>query len=138
MKKDDIVLTQEEKVQAVIDKSKKKYGHIYKTELADEIIIWRLLKRNEYKEIMNITIYKEVQDRDAKGNLLFDDNGAPVMKEVEDEEETFDARQEAIAKAVILYPDGVVDYMAAAADVISTECMLKSGFGDKNPKTERC
>ena len=40
---------------------------------------------------------------------------------------------------VILYPANAdfVENMAAVADIISTECMIKSGFGE-DPKTEEC
>jgi hypothetical protein len=49
MKKEKIALTPEEELQAVIDKAKKKHGKVYRTYLADETIIWRKLKRSEYK-----------------------------------------------------------------------------------------
>ena len=51
MKQEKIQLTPEEELQAIIDKAKKKHGRVYKTILADEVIIWRMLKRSEYKEI---------------------------------------------------------------------------------------
>ena len=78
---------------------------------------------------MNQTVYKE--------EIVEDENGNQVVKQVEDEEATYDLRQEEIAKAVIIYPQGIVESMAAVADIISTECMMKSGFGE-TPKTEQC
>ena len=39
MKKEKIALTQEEELQMVIDKAKKKHGKVYKTYLADETIL---------------------------------------------------------------------------------------------------
>ena len=65
------------------------------------------------------------------------EDGISKMVDVIDEDATYDLRQEAIAKAVILYPSGIVENMAAVADIISTECMLKSGFGE-TPVTEQC
>ena len=125
-------------LQAVIDKAKKKHGKVYKTYLADETIIWRKLKRNEYKEIMDIIVVKQVAKLDENGNPLLDEQGNSIMEEVDDFDATYDLRQELIAKAVILYPDkSIVDEMAACADVISTECMIKSGFGE-SPITEEC
>ena len=137
MKKEQIQLTPEEELQVLIDKAKKKHGRVYKTIIADEVIIWRMLKRSEYKEIMNILIQKEEQVLDKDGMPVLDEFGNPQMQYIDDEEATYDLRQEAIAKAVILYPIGIVDQMAAVADIISTECMLKSGFGEK-PITEQC
>ena len=138
MKKEKIALTQEEEIQVAIDKAKKKYGKVYKTYLADETILWRKLKRSEYKEIMDIIVFKQVEKLDEDGNPLLDEQGNKIMEQVDDLDATYDLRQELIAKAVILYPDAsIVDDMAACADVISTECMLKSGFGE-SPITEEC
>ena len=138
MKKEKIALTPEEELQAVIDKAKKKHGKVYKTYLADETIIWRKLKRSEYKEIMDIIVVKQVAKLDEDGNPLLDEEGNSIMEEVDDFDATYDLRQELIAKAVILYPDvSIVDEMAACSDVISTECMIKSGFGE-SPVTEEC
>ena len=137
MKKEQVQLTPEEELQVIIDKAKKKHGRVYKTIIADEVIIWRMLKRNEYKEIMNILIQKEEQVLDENGMPVLDEFGNPQIQYIDDEEATYDLRQEAIAKAVILYPIGIVDQMAAVADIISTECMLKSGFGER-PITEQC
>lgn len=127
--KKDINLTQEEEIQVAIEKGKKKYGKVYKTLLADETIIWRKLKRSEYKEIMNMLIYKEEE--------VVKEDGSVELQQVVDEDATFDARQEAISNKVILYPDNIVEDMAAVADIISTECMIKSGFGEA-PTTEEC
>ena len=138
MKKEKIALTPEEELQALIEKSKKKYGKVYKTYLADETIIWRKLKRSEYKEILDVIVIKQIPKLDEEGNPVLDEQGNNIMQEVDDMDATYDLRQELIAKAVILYPDAsIVDDMAACADVISTECMIKSGFGEA-PVTEEC
>lgn len=129
MKETKLPLTPEEELQVIIDKAKKKHGRVYKTILADEVIVWRLLKRSEFKEIMNMVIYND--------EVMVDENGNEVVNQVINEEATYDMRQEEIAKAVIIYPQGIVEQMAAVADIISTECMIKSGFGD-TPKTEQC
>ena len=130
MKKEKIALTPEEELQKIIDNGKKKFGKVYKTYLADETIIWRKLKRSEYKEILDVIVIKQIPKLDEEGNS--------IMQEIEDMDATYDLRQELIAKAVILYPDkNIVDDMAACADVISTECMIKSGFGEA-PITEEC
>ena len=137
MKKDQIQLTPEEELQTIKDKAKKKHGRIYKTIIADEVIVWRLLKRSEFKEIMNKVIYRQEFVEDENGELVYDENGDNVMKDIIDEDLTYEMRQEEIAKAVILHPVGIVENMAAVADIISTECMLKSGFGE-TPVTEQC
>jgi leucyl-tRNA synthetase len=91
-----------------------------------------------YKEIMNLVVYDEEQKFDEKGEPLLDEFGNIVVDVTENSDATYDLRQEEIAKAVILYPSvSIVEDMAAVADIISTECMIKSGFG-KEPKTEEC
>lgn len=127
--KNNVLLTPEEELQVLVDKAKKKHGRVYKTTIADEVIVWRLLKRSEFKDIMNQVIYRmdEVVGEDGEVKNI----------EVIDEDATYDLRQELIAKAVILHPVGIEEQMAAVADIISTECMLKSGFGEA-PKTEQC
>lgn len=137
MKQEKVQLTPEEELQVLIDKAKKKHGRVYKTIIADEVIVWRMLKRGEYKDIMNLVVKKEEPVLNENGEPMLDEFGNPIMQYIDDEEATFDLRQEEIAKAVILYPIGIVDNMAAVADIISTECMIKSGFGDK-PITEQC
>lgn len=128
--KTQVTLTQEEQLQAAIEKGKKKFGKVYKTTIADEDIVWRKLKRGEYKEIMGLVVYKDEEKLDEEGNQ--------IVEQVFDEEATYDLRQEEIARAVILFPNAsIVDDMAAVADIISTECMIKSGFGE-TPKTEEC
>jgi hypothetical protein len=132
-----IQLTPEEELQVLIDKAKKKHGRIYKTIIADEVIIWRLLKRSEFKDVMSKVVYRQEFAEDENGNLIYDENGNNVMIDVQDEDLTYEMRQEEIAKAVILYPQGIVENMAAVAEIISTECMIKSGFGEA-PVTEQC
>ena len=129
--KTQVTLTQEEQLQAAIEKGKKKFGKVYKTTIADEDIVWRKLKRGEYKEIMGLVVYKDEEKLDEEGNQ--------IVEQVFDEEATYDLRQEEIARAVILFPNAsIVDDMAAVADIISTECMIKSGFGDRTPQTTEC
>lgn len=136
-KEQQIQLTPEEELQTIIDKAKKKHGRVYKTIIADEVIIWRLLKRSEFKDVMNKVVYRQEFAEDEEGNLIYDENGNNVMVDIEDEDLTYEMRQEEIAKAVIIHPVGIVENMAAVADIISTECMLKSGFGE-TPVTEQC
>lgn len=136
--KEKVALTPEEQIQKAIDKGKKQFKKVYKTYIADETIIWRKLKRNEYKEIMDVIVIKEIPKLDEDGNPLLDEEGNTIMEAVDDMDATYDLRQELIAKAVILYPGAdIVDEMAACADIISTECMIKSGFGE-TPMTEEC
>ena len=128
--KTQVNLTQEEQIEAAIEKGKRKFGKVYKTIISDETIIWRKLKRGEYKDIMNLVVYKDEEKLDEEGNQ--------IVEQVFDDEATYDLRQEEIAKAVILFPGKeIVEDMAAVADIISTECMIKSGFGEA-PKTEEC
>ena len=137
MKETKIQLTPEDELQTIIDKAKKKHGRVYKTVIADEVIIWRMLRRSEFKEIMNLVAYKEEFKVDENGDFVLDEFGNTIIEQVEDPDATYDLRQEEIAKAVIIHPLGIVEQMAAVADIISTECMIKSGFGE-TPQTEQC
>lgn len=138
MKQEKINLTPEEELQVAIEKAKKKFGKVYKTIIADETIVWRKLKRSEYKEVMNLVVYDEEQQFNENGEPLLDEYGNVVVNVTENSDATYDLRQEEIAKAVIIYPSvSIVENMAAVADIISTECMIKSGFG-KDPVTEEC
>ncbi len=137
MKQEKIQLTPEEELQVIIDKAKKKHGRVYKTIIADEVIIWRLLKRSEFKDVMNQVVYRDEFKGDENGNIMLDEFGNSIVESIIDDDATYDLRQEEIAKAVIIHPLGIVEQMAAVADIISTECMLKSGFGE-TPITEQC
>ena len=92
---------------------KAKYKKVYLTNVVDEKIVWRTLKRSEYKEIMSIG--SEDADLQSK-DLIY-------------------LREEALAKMVILYPENIdelLEDLAAVAEVISSECMEKSGFNTTN------
>lgn len=106
----EINKTEEELLNDKIIELKKQYKHIYQTDMAGETIIWRTLKRSEYKSLMQ-TIYSE------------------------DEDENFYARQDALTSLVILHPENkeeIMEDLAAVADIIATECMTKSGFDINN------
>lgn len=89
------------------EEAKKLYKEVFITTVADQQIVWRKLKRSEYKEAM------------LKIN---DDN----------EDITYYERQDFMAKKVILFPknvDELLEEYAGIADVIATETMVKTGFG---------
>ena len=98
--------TEEIAVQKIIDKFKKQYKRIYETDVAGERIIWRPIKRSEYREIM-----------------AYED------KELSDREMVY-VREEMMAKKVILYPktEDIIEEFAGVAEVIADECMYYSGF----------
>lgn len=91
---------------------KEEHGEVFLTEIAGIEIIWRKLKRSEYKEIMS---------------KKYDGN----------EDIQYFERQDAIAKKVILYPENVdrlLEDYAGVSDIIATETMIKTGFGIANTK----
>ena len=111
-----------------IEEWKNEYGHIYRTFLDGNPIIWRRLKRKEYEEITISTAY---DDLDLN----------------EDEEDTPDVarkrtarmynRQNMIAQAAIIYPENAMDLLnnyALAITNISDDVMARSGFD--MPKSE--
>lgn len=111
-----------------IEEWKNEYGHIYRTFLDGNPIIWRRLKRKEYEEI---TISTADDELDLN----------------EDEEDTPDVarkrtarmynRQNMIAQAAIIYPENAMDLLnnyALAITNISDDVMARSGFD--MPKSE--
>lgn len=93
----------EENVEKLIPQWKAQYGKIFKNEVDDDAyVIWRPIKRKEYKELLNA-----------------------------DEEVEILAKQEAISKMAILYPanaDELIASRAGLATVLSEEILKYSGF----------
>ena len=102
------VKTQEEtedNFEAYLDTWKAQHKRIFKNEIDGEVIIWRRLKRGEYKEILKA--------------------------DVEEEEDKILTKQELMVKTAILYPfdvDTLIDENAGLATVLSEEILAKSGF----------
>lgn len=95
-------------------KEKYKLKEVFITEISgtDLQIIWKRLKRSEYKEILTDT-YSEDPDL------------------------AFYEKQEAFAKKVILYPENVdelIEDFAGISDYIASETMIKTGFGITSTK----
>ena len=91
---------------------KKEHKEVFITTVAGIQVVWRKLKRSEYKEAMT-TKFNENEDI-----------------------QYFD-RQEFISKKVILFPEDVeslIEDYAGVSDVIATETMIKTGFGVTNTK----
>lgn len=93
----------EENLDKLIAEWKVKYGKIFRNDIEeDTFVIWRPIKRGEYKALLNA-----------------------------DEEEEILAKQEAISKMAILYPvdsDVLIDSRAGLATVLSEEILKYSGF----------
>lgn len=110
---EDIDAVEREKTaEAIAEQFKKDHKEVFITEMAGLQIVWRKLKRSEYKELMTTE---------------FDEN----------EELQFLEKQEFIAKKVILYPYNVeelVEEYAGVAEIIATETMLRTGFGLTNTR----
>ena len=106
------IIEKEKTVEAIAEDLKKIHKEVYITDIAGLQIIWRKLKRSEYKELMT---------------TKFDDN----------EELEFLEKQDFVAKKVILYPENVeqlLEEYAGVADLIATETMIKTGFGLTNTR----
>ena len=92
----------------VCNELKRQHKRIYETEIAGEKILWRPLKRSEYKEVVNMDFPEGYTEA----------------------ERAFD-RETYIAKTVILYPGPeIVEDIAWVAEIITELCMDKSGFTD--------
>lgn len=100
-----------------IEAWKQEYKKLYKTILTDgTVLIWRRLKRSEYKEFMK----------------QFDS--------LDNQEERIWGREEAVCRACILYPsteevENILEYQAGVATIISDDIFANSGFSVKE-KTE--
>ena len=96
---------------------KQEYKKLFKTTLTDgKVLIWRRLKRSEYKEFM-----REFDSVDNQDDRIW-------------------GREEAVCRACILYPsteevDNILEYQAGVATVISDDIFANSGFAVKE-KTE--
>ena len=109
-----VEVKKEKTIEMIEDEIKTKHGlKVFITDIAGQFVIWRKIKRSEYKEVMTAT---------------FDEN----------EEIAYYERQDAVAKKVILYPENVdelIEEYAGISDIIATETMVKTGFGLTNTKS---
>ena len=104
-----IEVKQEKTIEQIAEDIKKEHGlkEVFITDIADQKVIWRKLKRSEYKEVMT---------------REYDEN----------EDLAYFEKQDFVASKVILYPENVEELLedfAGIADIIATETMVKTGFG---------
>lgn len=111
-KADEVIVPEDIALQKKIAELKKKHKRVYMTEIAGEKVLWRPLKRSEYKAVLNMEFPEGTSDED----IIYD-------------RETF------IAECVILYPEDASENIALAAEIITTLCMQKSGFEERNNYT---
>lgn len=105
-------IVKDKTVEAIAEQLKKEHKEVFITDIAGLQIVWRKLKRSEYKELMT---------------AQFDEN----------EELAFLEKQDFVAKKVILHPQNVEELLeeyAGVADLIATETMIKTGFGLTNTR----
>lgn len=109
---DELKVNQVKPIELIAEELKAKHGlkEVFITDIADQKVIWRRLKRSEYKEVMT----KE-----------YDEN----------EDIAYFEKQDYVASKVILYPENIEELLedfAGIADIIATETMVKTGFGLTN------
>ncbi|MGL4877977.1 hypothetical protein [Paraclostridium dentum] len=100
-------------VEMIAEDLKAIHKEVYVTDIAGLKVVWRKLKRSEYKELM-------------------------VTEFSENEELSFLEKQDFVANKVILYPENVEELLeeyAGIADIIATETMVKTGFGITNTRS---
>lgn len=110
-----VEVKQEKTIEQIAEDIKKEQGlkEVFITDIADQKVIWRKLKRSEYKEIM-------------------------TREYSENEDLAYFEKQDFVASKVILYPENVEELLedfAGIADIIATETMVKTGFGLTETKT---
>ena len=108
-KKEEIVEPEDLAFARKLAELKKTNKRVYMTEIAGEKILWRPLKRSEYKDMLNMEFPEGTSEEDK----------------------TYD-RETFIAKCVVLYPEEVVEDIALVAEIITSLCMEKSGFSERN------
>ena len=97
---------------------KQEYKKLFKTTLTDgTIIIWRRIRRSEYRQLM--TQYQSVTDRD----------------------ERIWEREEAVCKTCILFPskeetEDILENQAGLATLISDDIFANSGFSIRETAEE--
>lgn len=99
-----VIEDEEDNLESNIETWKAMYKRLFKNEIDGEVIIWRRLKRGEYKEI---------------------------LKAETDEDDKILTKQELMVKAAVLYPydvEALIDENAGLATVLSEEILAKSGF----------
>ena len=104
-----VEVKQEKTIEQIAEDIKKEHGlkEVFITDIADQKVIWRKLKRSEYKEVM-------AREYDENEDLAYFE------------------KQDFVASKVILYPENVEELLedfAGIADIIATETMVKTGFG---------
>ena len=104
-----VEVKQEKTIEQIAEDIKKEQGlkEVFITDIADQKVIWRKLKRSEYKEIM-------------------------TREYSENEDLAYFEKQDFVASKVILYPENAEELLedfAGIADIIATETMVKTGFG---------
>ena len=104
-----VEVKQEKTIEQIAEDIKKEQElkEVFITDIADQKVIWRKLKRSEYKEIM-------------------------TREYSENEDLAYFEKQDFVASKVILYPENVEELLedfAGIADIIATETMVKTGFG---------
>lgn len=90
-----------------LDLWRKEFKHIYKTQIGDNIFVWKKLKRREYADIIS---------------QAYDGLTARNIQIIQEEE---------ITKVAVLYPKNIVALIeeeAGTATTLSEEIMAKSGF----------
>lgn len=103
-KKEVKVMDEAENLDLLIEQWKVTHKRLFKNEIDGEVIIWRRLKRGEYKDI---------------------------LKADTEEEDKILTKQELMVKAAVLYPfdvEALIDENAGLATVLSEEILAKSGF----------
>lgn len=105
--KNEVVVNEEGEfdLTAYIEKWKQEHKRVFKNDIDGETIIWRRLKRGEYKEIL-----KESE---------------------EDEDNKILTKQEKMVATAILYPfnaEELIEENAGLATVLSEEILARSGF----------
>ena len=104
---EDVVVNEEGELDltAYIEQWKKEYKRVFKNDIDGDTIIWRRLKRGEYKNIL-----KETEE----------DNDSQIL-----------TKQEKMVAAAVLYPfniEELIEDNAGLATVLSEEILARSGF----------
>lgn len=108
--------------QAQIDEWKAEYGHVYKTADGKDTIIYRPIRRSEYRKLMIDTDITAEEALDTEKRI-----------------ERLENRQTELCNLTVLYPDNIIELLEERAGLalnLSDEIMGHSGFNNLKESEE--
>lgn len=114
----------------IINSLKAKYGKIFGNTTADgDVIIWKPLNRQEYKDIIKKTALPDAPQNIEQ--MSTEEKQEAAAKMTEERERLFYLREELVCIAAIVYPENAKEIIyktAGLATILSEDILMHSGF----------